>query len=81
MIDFFAQNLDTTPKDLSDINNWGSVTTAYLVAVKKKGDLFLKDTMSMAQKLLKKSGGTGLNRYLHLNDDDELEDSDKCAML
>lgn len=72
---------DSTTEHTFSINNWGSVTTAYLVAVKKKGDLFLKDTTSTARKLLKKSGGAGLDRYLRLNDDDESEDFDKRAML
>ncbi|KAG1782826.1 hypothetical protein EV702DRAFT_936718, partial [Suillus placidus] len=38
------------------INNWGSTTAFYVVSVKKKGDAFLRDTTSMARKLLKKSG-------------------------
>ncbi|KAG1876244.1 hypothetical protein F4604DRAFT_1924530 [Suillus subluteus] len=65
---------DSTTKHAFSINNWGSATTAYLAAIKKKGDIYLKDTMSMAQKLLKKSGSAALDRYLHLNDDNKLED-------
>ncbi|KAG1722876.1 uncharacterized protein EDB91DRAFT_1087979 [Suillus paluster] len=49
------------------INNWG---------IKKKGDIFLRDTSLMARKLLKKSGSASLQKYLHLNDEEE-SDVDK----
>jgi hypothetical protein len=63
------------------INNWGSVTAFYVVSIKKKGDVFLSDTTSMAQKLLKKSGSTILKKYLCLNDADESEEIDQRSML
>ncbi|KAG1724330.1 uncharacterized protein EDB91DRAFT_1087513 [Suillus paluster] len=72
--------LSTTEHAFS-VNNWGSVTTSYVVSVKKKGDIFLKGTTSMAQKLLKKSGGTSLLKYLCLNDDDESEEIDWHTVL
>ncbi|KAG1805293.1 hypothetical protein EV424DRAFT_1579442 [Suillus variegatus] len=68
-------------KHAFSINNWGSVTEAYLASVKKKGDIFLRDMISTAQKLLKKSGSAGLKKYLHLNGNDESEDIDRRAML
>ncbi|KAG1806709.1 uncharacterized protein HD556DRAFT_1303115 [Suillus plorans] len=73
-------NYSTTEHAFS-INNWGSVTEAYLASVKKKGDIFLRDMISTAQKLLKKSGSAGLEKYLRLNGDDESEDIDRRAML
>ncbi|KAG1864576.1 hypothetical protein C8R48DRAFT_773092 [Suillus tomentosus] len=73
-------NYSTTEHTFS-INNWGSVTEAYLASVKKKGDIFLKDMISTAQTLLKKSGSAGLEKYLRLNDDNKSEDVDRRAML
>ncbi|KAG1849691.1 hypothetical protein DFJ58DRAFT_729475 [Suillus subalutaceus] len=73
-------NYSTTEHAFS-INNWGSVTEAYLASIKKKGDIFLRDTILTAQKLLKKSGSAGLEKYLRLNDDDKSEDIDRRAML
>lgn len=73
-------NYSTTEHAFS-INNWGSVTEAYLASIKKKGDIFLRDTILTARKLLKKSGSAGLEKYLRLNDDDESEDIDRRAML
>ncbi|KAG2336374.1 hypothetical protein BDR05DRAFT_1005942 [Suillus weaverae] len=71
----------TTTEHVFSINNWGSVTEAYLAGIKKKGDIYLRDTISTAQKLLKKLGSTGLEKYLRLNDNDESEDIDRRAML
>lgn len=76
-----ATGILSTTEHAFSINNWGSVTTSYVVSVKKKGDTFLKDTTSMAQKLLKKSGSTSLLKYLCLNDDDESEEIDRRAFL
>ncbi|KAG1837254.1 hypothetical protein F4604DRAFT_1692382 [Suillus subluteus] len=73
-------NYSTTEHTFS-INNWGSVTEAYLASIKKKGDIFLRDTILTARKLLKKLDSAGLKKYLHLNDDDESEDIDRRAML
>ncbi|KAG2066154.1 hypothetical protein BDR04DRAFT_1170572 [Suillus decipiens] len=71
----------STTKHTFSINNWGSVTKAYLASIKKKGDFFLRDTILTAQKLLKKSGSAGLKKYLRLNDNNESEDIDRHAML
>ncbi|KAG1736227.1 hypothetical protein EDB19DRAFT_1830039 [Suillus lakei] len=76
----YTGNYSTTEHAFS-INNWGSVTEAYLASIKKKGDIYLRDTILTAQKLLKKLGSAGLEKYLRLNDNDESEDIDRRAML
>jgi hypothetical protein len=72
---------DSTTKHAFSISNWGLVTGSYLVGVRKKGDIYLRDITLVAQKLLKKSGNAGLERYLRLDREDESEDIDRHTML
>ncbi|KAG1878455.1 hypothetical protein C8R48DRAFT_768014 [Suillus tomentosus] len=71
----------STTEHAFSINNWGSVTTSYVTGVKKKGESFLRETTSMARKLLKKSGNAALRKYISLNDEDEEENIDRRCML
>ncbi|KAG1895799.1 uncharacterized protein F5891DRAFT_1193809 [Suillus fuscotomentosus] len=71
----------STTEHAFSINDWGSVTTSYVTGVKKKGESFLRETTSMARKLLKKSGNAALRKYISLNDEDEEENIDRCCML
>jgi hypothetical protein len=72
---------DSTTEHAFSISNWGSVTGSYLVGVRKKGDIYLRDITLAAQKLLKKSGNASLERYLRLDGEDESEDIDRRTML
>ena len=72
---------ESTTEYAFSINNWGSATTAYMKSVNKKGDIAIKTTTSMARKLLKKSSGAGLEKYLRLGDASDSEEIDSRAML
>ncbi|KAG2029603.1 hypothetical protein BDR03DRAFT_987648 [Suillus americanus] len=76
-----ATGKDSTTEHAFSINNCSSETASYLIAIKNEGDIYLRDTTSMARKLLKKLGNTSLKKYLHLNDNSESEGIDKCSML
>ncbi|KAG1897369.1 uncharacterized protein F5891DRAFT_982751 [Suillus fuscotomentosus] len=49
-----ATGKDSTTENAFSINNWGSVTASYVVAIKAKGDDYMRTTTLTAQKLLKK---------------------------
>ncbi|KAG1722093.1 hypothetical protein EDB19DRAFT_1959550 [Suillus lakei] len=76
-----ATSKDSTTEHAFSINNCSSETASYLVAIRGKGEIYLRDTTIMGQKLLKKLGNTSLKKYLHLNDDSELEGIDRCILL
>ncbi|KAG1864066.1 hypothetical protein C8R48DRAFT_672783 [Suillus tomentosus] len=64
-----ATGKDSTTENAFSINNWGSVTASYVVAIKAKGDDYMRTTTLTAQKLLEKSGSVGLQKYFHTDDD------------
>lgn len=70
-----ATSKDSTIQNAFSIGNWGDVTAAYVISVRAKGDIFMKDLVSTACKLLKKKLG-GLDKYLHLSDEDDNDDND-----
>ncbi|KAG2058780.1 hypothetical protein BDR06DRAFT_1003954 [Suillus hirtellus] len=75
-----ATSKDSTTENAFSINNWGSVTASYVVAIKAKGDDYMRTTTLMARKLLKKSGSVSLQKYFH-TDDDSSEAIDICTIL
>ncbi|KAG1727945.1 uncharacterized protein EDB91DRAFT_1253683 [Suillus paluster] len=75
-----ATGKDSTTKNAFSINNWGSATASYVVAIKVKGDNYMRTTTLTARKLLKKLGGVGLQKYFR-TDDDNSEAVDRRAML
>ncbi|KAG1803412.1 uncharacterized protein BJ212DRAFT_1487013 [Suillus subaureus] len=82
-----ATGKDSTIQNAFSIGNWGDVTAAYIISVRAKGDIFMKDLVSTACKLLKKKLG-GLDKYLHLSDEDNNDDNnddnnkiDHCTLL
>ncbi|KAG1888936.1 uncharacterized protein F5891DRAFT_987708 [Suillus fuscotomentosus] len=64
-----ATGKDSTTENAFSINNWGSVTASYVVAIKAKGDDYMRTTTLTARKLLKKSGSVGLQKYFRTDDD------------
>ncbi|KAG1906309.1 uncharacterized protein F5891DRAFT_975718 [Suillus fuscotomentosus] len=64
-----ATGKDSTTENAFSINNWGSVTASYVVAIKAKGDDYMRTTTLTAQKLLKKSGNVSLQKYFRTDDD------------
>ncbi|KAG2109687.1 uncharacterized protein F5147DRAFT_772972 [Suillus discolor] len=75
-----ATGKDSTTENAFSINNWGSVTASYVVAIKAKGDDYMRTTTLTARKLLKKWGSVGLQKYFR-TDDDGSEAVDICAIL
>ncbi|KAG1903739.1 uncharacterized protein F5891DRAFT_977309 [Suillus fuscotomentosus] len=64
-----ATGKDSTTENAFSINNWGSVTASYVVAIKAKGDDYMRTTTLTARKLLKKLGSVGLQKYFRTDDD------------
>ncbi|KAG2099904.1 uncharacterized protein F5147DRAFT_655738 [Suillus discolor] len=75
-----ATSKDSTTENAFSINNWGSVTASYVVAIEAKGDDYMRTTTLTARKLLKKSGSVGLQKYFR-TDDDSSEAVDIRAIL
>ncbi|KAG1807564.1 hypothetical protein EV424DRAFT_1543854 [Suillus variegatus] len=65
-----ATGKDSTTENAFSINNWGSVTASYVVAIKVKGDDYMRTTTFTARKLLKKLGSVGLQKYFRTDNDD-----------